>query len=177
MNKHNTGLILVDVQGKLAEQMVDYQGLFERLRVLIAGAQLMDIPIVWMEQLPAKLGATRDEIIDLLPGQALEKNTFSGLKNEKIVQTIQSHKRSSWLVAGIEAHICVYQTVSDLLSQKYDVQLVTDAVSSRSEENRALAIAKMQSLGASLTSVEMALFELQEIAEGDVFPELIRLVK
>lgn len=173
----NTGLILVDVQGKLADQMVDAPQLFQRLRTLISGADLLQIPIVWLEQLPEKLGETREEIRDLLTGKPLIKKTFSGLEDCDIVARIQQYERSHWLVAGIEAHICVYQTAAQLLEQNYQVQLVTDAVSSRTEANRNLAIGTLETLGAQLTSVEMALFELQRIAEGERFKQLIKLIK
>lgn len=177
LDKQHTGLILVDVQGKLAEQMCDYPLLFDQLRALLKGAELLQLPIIWLEQLPDKLGATRDEIRDLLPGKPFNKNTFSGLQNEDVLAAIQNHKRSHWLVAGIEAHICVYQTVADLLQQKYEVHLVTDAVASRSQENKQLALNKMQKMGANLTSVEMALFELQKVAEGETFKEILKLIK
>lgn len=175
--KQNTGLLLVDIQGKLAEQMVDYPGLFSRLRTLIAGADLLGLPVVWIEQLPDKLGSTRDEIKDLIPGTALSKNTFSGMKNDAIAAAVKESGCHQWLVAGIEAHICVYQTAADLLAADYQVQLVTDAVSSRTAENKQLAVEKLSTMGAQLTSVEMALFELQQVAEGDEFRQLIKLVK
>lgn len=174
---NNTGLILVDVQGKLADQMVDAPQLFQRLRTLIAGANLLQLPIVWLEQLPEKLGETREEIRDLLTGKPLIKQTFSGLNNAEIASCIEQHGRQNWLIAGIETHICVYQTAAQLLEQNYQVQLVTDAVSSRTEANKNLAISKLEQLGARLTSIEMALFELQQVAEGERFKQLIKLIK
>lgn len=173
----NTGLIVVDVQGKLADQMVDAPELLSRLRTLIAGAKLLQLPIVWLEQLPDKLGETREEIRDVLPGSPLIKNTFSGLRNDDIANAIKQHSCKNWLIAGIETHICVYQTAAQLLEQHHQVHLVTDAVSSRREENKQLAIHKLAKLGAELTSIEMALFELQQIAEGDTFRQLIKLIK
>jgi len=177
LDKQSTGLIIIDVQGKLAEQMHEADELFQQLRTLISGVKLMELPIVWMEQIPEKLGGTREEIRTLLPGAPYRKHTFSGMKNPNITAAIEQYGCQQWLVAGIEAHICVYQTVADLLAQSSGVQLVTDAVSSRSAANKTLALQKMAQLGAQLTSVEMALFELQQVAEGDVFRQLIKLVK
>ena len=177
LDKQSTGLIIIDVQGKLAEQMHEADELFQQLRTLISGVKLMELPIVWMEQIPEKLGGTREEIRTLLPGTPYRKHTFSGMKNPNITAAIEQYGCQQWLVAGIEAHICVYQTVADLLAQSSGVQLVTDAVSSRSAANKTLALQKMAQLGAQLTSVEMALFELQQVAEGDVFRQLIKLVK
>ena len=177
LDTSTTGLLIIDVQGKLAELMHESEALFNRLKVLIQGAKILDLPIVWIEQIPEKLGATRPEIAELLPGQALAKSTFSGFGTPEIEQTIRGAGRQQWLVAGIETHVCVYQTVCDLLVRSYDVHLVTDALSSRTLDNKVLALEKMSRLGAQLTSVEMALFELQKNAEGPVFKQLIQIIK
>lgn len=177
LNKETTGLMIVDVQGKLSEQMHESSALFVQLRLLIQGANLLELPIIWMEQLPDKLGTTRPELREVLPGEALVKSTFSGMQEPTIAKAVKEQKISQWLVAGLEAHVCVYQTVGDLLAQKYGVHLVTDGVSSRTQANKELAIRKMHSMGAQLTSVEMALFELQKQAEGPVFKQLIQLIK
>ncbi len=177
LTKNNTGLMIIDVQGRLSTLMYESEALFRQLQLLIQGAQVFDLPVVWMEQLPHKLGPTRPEIRDLLPGEPLIKHTFSGMQNDTIAGRVTELKRQNWLVAGLETHVCVYQTVMDLLRNKHDVHLVTDAVSSRSQANKELAISKMQRLGAHLTSVEMALFELQKVAEGPEFKELIQIIK
>lgn len=177
LTTRNTGLMIVDVQGRLSTLMHDSESLFKNLRVLIAGAKVLGLPVVWMEQLPDKLGPTREEIRDLLEGEPLVKHTFSGMQNAAIARQVKSLKMQNWLVAGLETHVCVYQTVSDLLREKYDVHLVTDAVSSRTLANKELAIGKMERAGAHLTSVEMALFELQKVAEGQAFKELISIIK
>jgi nicotinamidase-related amidase len=81
------------------------------------------------------------------------------------------------LVTGIEAHVCVYQTTLDLVERGYEVQLVTDAVTSRTAENRQLGIERIRQAGASLTSTEMALFELLRVAAGERFREISKIVK
>ncbi|MBE0481860.1 MAG: isochorismatase family protein [Bacterioplanes sp.] len=177
LSQQTTGLMIVDVQGTLSDQIDGASALFERLKVLIQVASLMELPIIWMEQVPDKLGHTRPEIAELLPGDAFVKTTFSGMKEPAIAQAVKSLKMTQWLVAGLETHVCVYQTVCDLLKQKYEVHLVTDCVGSRVADNKALAVAKMDRLGAQLTSLEMAVFELQQKAEGDVFRQMIRLIK
>lgn len=177
LHPETTGLLIIDVQGKLAEQMHDYDGMLQSLARLISGAKLMGLPIITMEQLPDKLGPTREEIRPLLPNAPLSKSSFSGLGERTILETIDASHCHQWLVAGIEAHVCVYQTVMDLLEQRHQVHLVTDAIRSRSDANRRLAIDKMQAMGADITSVEMALFELQKQAQGDVFKQLIQIIK
>ena len=81
------------------------------------------------------------------------------------------------LIVGIETHVCVYQTAIDLLAGGYEVYVVTDAVSSRTESNRQLGLQRMRDAGAVMTSVEMALFEMLKIAKGDQFKQIARIVK
>jgi len=173
----DSALLIVDVQGKLAEQMHESSALFNNLSILIQGAKLLSIPIVWVEQLPDKLGSTHSDIVQHLPRKPFEKSTFSAWGNNEIRLEIENINRRNWIVAGIECHICVYQTVRDLLKMHYNVHVVSDAVSSRKLENKELGLQAMQAEGAKLTSTEMVLFELQQKAEGETFKQLIKLVK
>ncbi len=173
----DSGLLIIDVQGKLAEQMNESSALFTNLSILIQGAKLLGLPIVWIEQLPDKLGRTHPEVAKHLPGEPLGKSSFSALGDSKIRSEIKGLNRKNWIVAGIECHVCVYQSVRDLLEMQYDVHLVSDAVSSRVFENKTLGLQAMQSAGASMTCTEMVLFELQKKAEGDVFKQIIQLIK
>lgn len=177
LNKDSAGLMIIDVQGKLAEHMVESEKLLQQIATLIQGAKLLDLPIIWMEQLPDKLGETQACLKQHLSGEVLSKDTFSGWQNADIREAINNTGKSQWLVAGIESHICVYQTVRDLLAANHHVYLVTDAVGSRVAENKILALDVMQKAGAQLTSVEMVLFELQQRAQGDTFKQLLKLIK
>jgi len=173
----DSALLIIDVQGKLAEQMHERSALFNNLAVLIQGAKLLKIPIVWVEQLPDKLGSTHSDIIQYLPGKAISKSTFSAWGSDQVRSQIENLNRRNWIVAGIECHVCVYQSVRDLLKMHYKVHVVSDGVSSRRAENKELGLQAMHSAGATMTSTEMVLFELQQVAEGDSFKQLIKLVK
>jgi nicotinamidase-related amidase len=177
MTTENSGLLIIDVQGTLAEKVHDSAALLNNLSILIQGAKLLSIPIVWVEQLPEKLGKTHSDIAQHLLGRAFEKSTFSAWGNNEIRSEIENLNRRNWIVAGIECHVCVYQTVRDLLKMHYNVHLVGDGVSSRTLENKVIGQQAMQAAGAKLTSTEMVLFELQQKAEGDIFKQLIKLVK
>jgi nicotinamidase-related amidase len=173
----DSALLIIDVQGKLAEQMHHSSELFNNLQVLIQGAKLLSIPVVWVEQLPEKLGATHADIAQYLSGHPVGKSTFSAWGCDDVRLQVENINRRNWIVAGIECHICVYQSVRDLLKMHYNVHLVSDAVSSRKLENKELGLQTMQTAGAKLTSTEMVLFELQQKAEGETFKQLIKLVK
>lgn len=173
-----TTLLLIDIQGKLAGLMHDKALLFNNLQKLVKGIQVLDIPILWVEQNPAGLGPTIPEVAELLPDvEPISKMSFSSVRNDRFLQALKALNRSQVLVAGIETHICVYQTAADLVDMGLEVQVVTDAVSSRTTANKAIGLQKMTDAGAVLTSVEAALFELLGVADGERFKEIIRIVK
>lgn len=174
----NTLFLLVDVQGKLAHSMYDREALFANLQRLIRGVLVLELPILWMEQYPQGLGPTVPELAALLPGrQPIAKTSFSCCGSEAFLQALAATGRWQVLLAGIETHVCIYQTTVDLLALGYHVEVVADAVSSRTAQNREIGLQRVRAAGASLTSVEMALFELQRVAEGARFKELLRIVK
>ncbi|NMH65432.1 hydrolase [Shewanella salipaludis] len=172
-------LMIVDVQGKLAQCMDQTERLHQQLSCLILGAQLFDIPVIWLEQLPAKLGPTSPELQTLLSQSStpLHKQHFSGWQCHEARAALTGLGRKQVLLAGIETHVCVYQTCRDLLDHGYGVHLLADAVSSRELEYKQLGIQMMTQRGALLTNVESLLFELQTEAQGDRFKELLKLIK
>ncbi|UCE66825.1 MAG: hydrolase [Candidatus Zixiibacteriota bacterium] len=171
-------LTLVDIQGKLATLMHNKEQFFQNVARLIRGARALEMPIIWNEQLPDKLGPTIPEIKGLLEGLSpLEKSSFSCCGNPDFMEKLKSAGRKQVLLAGMETHVCVYQTASDLLAEGYEVYLVADAVSSRTLENKLIGIQTIKDLGAKLTSVEMALFELLKVAMGDRFKKIAKIVK
>ena len=175
----DTVLAVVDVQGKLAQLMADREALFDGLAILIKGADILDLPVVWTEQYPQGLGPTLDSLAALLRPKVepIPKLAFSCWGCEPFVDAIRKTNRRKVLLAGIETHICIYQTTADLLAQGYEVQVVGDAVSSRTVRNRELGLQRIRDLGAAITTVEMALFELQRMAGTNRFRELARLVR
>ena len=171
-------LVIIDVQGKLAQIMHDREDLVKNLQILISGAKLLEIPIIWMEQLPDKLGPTIPEIQELLPDiEPIVKDVFSCARNEEFNGRLQELHGHDIVLAGIESHVCVYQTAMDLLGQDFTVHVAADAVSSRTDSNKQLGLERMLLEGVVQTSVEMVLFELQGVATGDRFRKLAKLVK
>lgn len=178
LNVETTALLVIDIQGKLAHSVVDKELLFENTRRLVQGAQLLDLPIVWIEQYPQGLGPTIPEVSDLMDQpQALSKTTFSCCGEPNIVNALKQLGRKQLLVCGIEAHVCVYQSVMDLLDRGYQVDLIVDAISSRRQQNKELAIQKMLRAGAQPSSTEMSLFELVKDSASPKFRAMLELVK
>ncbi len=178
LTKENSILILIDVQGNLAHQMYEKETLFEALVKMIKGARALEIPIIWVEQNPKGLGETIPVVADLLTNQSkVAKSTFSCLGDQEFLRQLDRESKNQVMLVGIEAHVCVYQTALDLLKKDYQVTIITDAISSRTKENKLLALENLRAAGALMSSVEMALFEMLKKAEGPVFKEIIKIVK
>jgi nicotinamidase-related amidase len=173
-----TLLLLIDVQGKLASSVFQSDSLIRNVSKLIRSCGLLGVPVIYTEQYPKGLGCTVDELKELIGEETpFEKLSFSCCGNEEFMKRLRSLGRNDILVVGMETHVCVYQTCIELLEFGYNVHLVTDAVSSRSEENRALGIRCIERAGAVPTSTEMAIFELLRVAEGDTFRAISKIVK
>ncbi|EHU4914194.1 isochorismatase family protein [Vibrio vulnificus] len=178
LEKENTGLIVVDVQGKLAQMVDQSEQMITKITKLIEGAKMLGLPIIWLEQIPENLGATVAPIANALQGyQPFHKSTFSGCGTATISNAIQACEVEQWLLCGIEAHICVYQTAVDLKQMGYQVEVVTDCVSSRAPQNKALALRKFEANGIGLSGLEMALFELMRDGKCPEFKQMLPLFK
>jgi nicotinamidase-related amidase len=174
----NTVLLLIDFQERLFPVMHDKEKLLKNVVKLIKGAKVLEIPLILTEQYPKGLGTTIPEIKELIPDiQAVEKVCFSCTDEAAFNQALKTLKRQQVLIAGIEAHICVYQTAMALAREGYEVQEVSDCVASRDPENKAAALFKLGAAGISPTTTEMALFELLKIAQGDKFKQISSIVK
>jgi nicotinamidase-related amidase len=172
------GLAIVDVQGKLAQLMVNQDALFQNIRILLRSARILGVPILWCQQVPQALGPTVPEIAELLTEvEPIDKSSFSCCGEPRFVERLQTLGRKQVLLCGIETHVCIYQTAVDLLAQNYQAIVIADAVSSRTAENRQIALSRLAAAGAAVASTEMVLFELLRTAEHPHFKEIARLLK
>jgi len=178
LSEEQTLLIVIDAQEKLVEVMDKKEQLVQNIQTIIKGAKVLDIPIISIEQYPKGLGSTVSEIKECISdNNPIEKDTFSCCQNNQFITTLESYNRKQILVAGVEAHICVYLTAIELIEHGYEVEVITDAISSRTEYNKKIAIEKMISKGIGITTVEMVLFELLKLAKGDIFKQVMKIIK
>ncbi|GEA49848.1 hydrolase [Vibrio inusitatus NBRC 102082] len=178
LKKDNTGLIVVDVQGKLARLVHDSEALISHCMKLIKGAQILGLPIIVLEQNAKKLGPTVDEIASLIDDlKPIEKCTFNGCGSIRFMDAIKANNVTTWLVCGVEAHICVYQTATGLAGLGYNVELVGDCVSSRTLENKQLGIARTKESGITITGLEMCLYELVGDCRASEFKAILDLIR
>jgi nicotinamidase-related amidase len=177
LKKESTVLVFIDVQGRLSELVEGSEALFENLRRLLEGMKALSVPVIATEQIPEKLGPTRAEFQPLIGNPAVEKSSFSCCGEPLFCKALEELKRHQVILCGIETHVCVYQTALDLLEAGYEVQIVTDAVSSRNPANKALALRRLEIEGVSLTGTEMLLFELLGDAKASEFKSILKIVK
>ena len=178
LNRDTTALVVIDVQGKLAQIMHDRDRLFKSLQQMVKGAQALDLPILWLEQNPQGLGRSIDELLELLDSETpIEKTSFSCCGSEEFVKALEATGCKQVLLTGIETHICVYQTAADLIARGYDVEVVADAVSSRTSDNKAIGLQKIRDYGGQVTCVETALFEMLKHAKAPEFKAILKAIK
>lgn len=174
----NCCLVVIDVQGKLAQLMHDKESLFKNIQILIHAAKILNIPIIWCQQCPDALGPTIPQIAELLSGiDPINKASFSCYSCDQFNTKLKELTRKQILLCGIETHVCVYQTAIDLLRKGYEVEVISDAVSSRSLHNKEVAINTMSAAGVNVTTTEMALFELLKTADHPRFKQIAKLIK
>ncbi len=178
LNKNTTGLLIVDVQEKLFPKVQRPGETLDAMQLMVRGAQALKLPIVVCEQYPKGLGATIPPLRTLL-GQAKtwEKTAFSALGDPELKKYLLGLRLTQWIVIGIEAHVCVQQSVRDLCREGLEVVVLNDAISSRSIYDYSTAIGEMRDAGARVSSVETVLFEMVHDARAEEFSALSALVK
>ena len=174
-------LLVVDVQEKMMPVIDNRVTLERNVERLIRGVDVLEMPVLVTEQYSRGLGQTgavvRRALEETGGYSPIEKSSFSACGCIPFMEQLKKSHRKQILVAGVETHVCVYQTTVDLLAAGYEVYIVADAVSSRSPMNREIALTRMTSEGAKLTSTEMALFEMLINSGTQEFRDISRLVK
>ncbi len=181
LSPSNSLVLLVDWQERLASAMPE--GVEARNRaaagVLLQGACELEVPILVSEQYPAGLGSTLPDLLEVLPNgtQRYPKKVFSAAQVPGLQESLAQSGRSHVVVVGMEAHICVYQTVRGLREEGYSVHVPLNAVVSRYKHDYMAAVGLFRQLGAVTTSVETVLFDWLRHAQGDSFKVISRLIR
>lgn len=175
MTRNDTGLLVIDVQTKLMDKMRDRDAVIANVARLIDGAAVLGMTVQATEQYPKGIGPTVPELVERLPVRP-EKLTFSCCGLPDVAEQFRSRGVQKILLAGIETHVCVQQTALDLIAQGFRVYVAADAVTSRVDTNRELALRRMERAGVVLTTTEAALFEWTERAGTPEFKQISKLV-
>lgn len=175
--EHSLGVV-VDIQERLFPHIHEHEALAQRCAMLIRGLQILDVPLVVTQQYTKGLGPTISVISDALGTYVPhEKMSFSIAGNPDVESRILGSHGHHVIVFGIETHVCVMQSVLDILAQGRQAIVVEDCVSSRRANDKHIAIERMRSAGAVITTAESLLFELLEEAGTETFKRISALVK
>lgn len=188
INKEDSVLVAIDFQEKLMPVMFDAKALEQTMSKLITGCRHMGVPILVTQQYTRGLGATIVKLSDALINaldengekdvfEPIEKTSFSAMGEPEFVKALEASGKKTVIMTGIEAHICVQQTVLDLLEADYQVFIVSDAVDSRTKANKKAAVRRMVQSGAIETTYEAVLFELVGGAKQPGFKQISAIVK
>ena len=179
LKKDGTVLVIVDVQERLVPAMDEHirQQVINNIRTLAEAARILDLPVLATEQYPKGLGATVPELASYAEAPIIEKSSFSCCGEENFLNALERKKARQILLVGMEAHVCVFQTLLDLQGRGYQVHLVRDAICSRRKTDFLTALESAQLAGATVTTTEMALFQLLLKAGTAEFKAVSALIK
>ncbi len=174
--KDETCLMIVDVQERLVPVMNEAEKLVDNTNRLIEAINVLGLPIYVTEQYPKGLGHTVEELEGLKEAVFFEKTSFTAA-SEELVASLREKGIKKVVLAGIETHICVYQTARDLVDLGFDVFLVREAVSSRTSENTENGMDLIRSAGGLVSNLETVVFDLLKDAKSEGFKEISRIIK
>ena len=175
----STALLVVDLQERLVPAMNNPCPVLDRSRLLLRGMAELGVDVLVTEQYPKGLGGTVPEIAELLPESSppIAKTGFSAFVEPAFRTALAAKPRKTLVVAGIEAHVCVLQTVFDALNEGFEVILATDAVTSRKAADRELALKAARHADAQVLPAEAVLFLLLRDAKHPAFKTVSKLVR
>ena len=168
-------LAVVDVQDRLIDTIAEHQAVIKNIKAMVQAAKVLQVPILGTEQ--EKLGDTVPELKTLLSDAPTRKLTFSCFDSREFKDKLKATGRNTVIICGIEAHICVMQTVLDMLVWRHKVMVARDATSSHDPIDRETAIHRMGNSGAMVSTSEAIIYELTEQAGTDEFKRILDIVK
>lgn len=171
-------LLLVDVQERLAPAIDDVEALLVNCGKLLEGARRLEVPVVATEHCPDAIGPTVPSLREKLqPQEIYRKSHFGACDEVPFRERAAQQDRHQWVLCGVEAHVCLLQAALGLRTMEKDVFIVADAVGSREERNKRIALERLSAAGCILVTTEMVLFEWLHHAGNPAFKDILRLIK
>ena len=178
INPNNVACLVIDLQERIFQAIHKYENLSRNVPILLEGLKILEIPIFVTEQYVKGLGPTVPEIARSIEGiNRIEKSSFSCCDEPRFILELANSGKDYVIVCGVESHVCVLQTVIDLKQHGYHPVVVEDCISSRKENDKMVALMRMQQEGVIVTTYEAILFELLRYSGGETFKAISRLVK
>ena len=178
LNKEDALLFIIDIQERLVPVMKYGEKVIKNNLVLIEASKELKMPVILTEQYPKGLGSTVSQISKAIDDNAkvFEKTSFTGYIDD-VKKALEESGKKKVIITGMETHVCVFQTVRDLLANGYEVFIVKDGVASRKKDNFLNALDLMKSMGAVIMDTETILFDLLKTAGTPEFKSLSKLIK
>jgi len=173
-------VLVIDLQEKLLPLIRQHERIIQASRKLLDGLRVFELPVLATEQYPKGIGRSHPDVLsclDAASAQILEKPTFSACDEPSVREAIHAIDRPQVIVIGIEAHVCVQQTVLDLRAMEYDVFVPADATGSRGRLDYEQALVRMRQEGAFVSTVESVLFELCHRCDTERFKAMLKVIK
>lgn len=178
LTREDTAFVVIDFQEKLMPAMSGRETLEEKTIRLIKGMNVFGINTIVTQQYTKGIGPTISTIAEAIGDfEPVDKTTFSCMKNEEFTAKLKAADKKNIVVCGIEAHICVQQTVLQLLEEGYNVYVPVDCISSRNPEDKMWSISRMGEAGAVITTYEAVLYEILGGSKEDGFKNISSIVK
>lgn len=178
LTRENTALLVIDIQERLLPVIFESERVIRNTIKLINGFKILNLPIFYTEQYPKGLGNTSVAIKEALGNKtAIEKMSFSCSGATGLFDELKQKDIKQVVACGVESHVCVMQTVLDLIANDFSVHVAADAVSSRREFDLHIALNRMGKNGAEITLTESILFEMLEVCGTDQFRAISKLIK
>ena len=178
LNREDTLAVFIDFQEKLMPAMHNKEVLQDKVVRLAKGLKVLDIPHIVTQQYTKGIGETIPEVAEAIGEfEPIDKTTFSCMSHVDFINQLEIAARRNIVVCGIEAHICVQQTVEQLLEEGYNVYIPVDCISSRSQNDFLWAAERMEKAGAIMTTYESILYELLKDSKAEEFREISKIVK
>lgn len=177
--KEETCVLSLDIQTRLLPHIYEYEAMLETAAKLFKGMKVLDIPFLVTEQYSKALGNTDENLQKEIGDEykPIEKMSFSCMDEPSFVSALEKTGKKNVIIAGIESHVCILQTVVDMAAEGYQTIVVADAVSSRKYYDKKIALKRMAAEGAIITTYESLLFELQRVSGTPEFKEISKIVK
>ncbi len=178
LEKSRALLVVVDIQESFRDLIEGMPRVITNVSRLVRFWERLDLPVIFTEHYPQRLGATVRELSGLLPNhEPVEKISFSCAGDFRFMSRLEGYRRDQIVLTGIETHVCVCQTAFDLIDRGYQVAVAADAVSSRRGGNRLLGLGHMRDLGVQIMSAEMIMFEILKVARTEDFKAVAEILK
>jgi nicotinamidase-related amidase len=178
INRENTIGLVIDLQEKLVDTIIDHNRIIKNSVVLLNGLKIMNVPVIVTQQNTRGLGPTIQEINTAAGNFSyIEKTSFSCYREPSFIKVLHRIGKRNVIIMGIESHICVMQTALDLLYNNYNPVIVEDCIGSADENDKRVALWRMRDIGSLVTTCESILYELCQKSGTEEFKAILKLIK